>query len=400
MTREDYLKSEWKPYPVVPAGALFWGRVLRLHASSQEVELRRDERIERFRLEGPFKEVLEPGDWIAILENGFVLLAPRRRPAVRMTEKAEMLRRWSSYLNEVRTFFWERGFLEVPTPTLVPCPGTEPSLDVFATQFVRGSKERTLYLPTSPELHLKKALAMGLSDIFEIKPCFRNGEVTDHHQPEFTMLEWYRAGSGPARIEQDTVDLIEHMIRKFPTTHAPGRVHRVTVAELFKSVLSVTLTPKTSRKDLFEIAQSLGLRVRGDDTIDDLYFLIFTSKIEPTFNPDEIVVVEKWPPFQAALARVGADGWAERFEFYWQGLELANGFHELNDPEAQRNRFNEDLYKKRMMGKEYVPVDDEFLEYLEAGMPPSSGIALGLERLFMALFSIKKITDIKLFNYE
>ncbi len=128
-------------------------------------------------------------------------------------------------------------------------------------------------------------------------------------------------------------------------------------------------------------------------------FLIFMEKIESQLPQDELIFVEKYPPYQAALARLTEDGWGDRFEVYWKGLELANAFHELNDPSIQRRRSEEDLQKKKDLHKEAVSLDEEFFQCLEAGMPPSGGIALGVERLFMALFDIKTIKDLRVFSF-
>lgn len=402
MTREDYLQSQWKPYPTVPEKAAFWGRIVSIEPGVHRIRLKRQDSTEEvLAVEGEFPlEHLRLGDWVAALSsNQIVLLAPCRSGHYREQTQSGRLRDWNLFVQGVRSFFFKQDFIEVPTPSLVVCPGTEPSLDVFSTRYKRGRDERTLFLPTSPELHLKKALAQGFDAIFEVKSCFRNGEVTEVHQPEFTMLEWYRAGAKLTQIQEDALGLVDYLSRLSPGLRKPKRVQVFKVAELFLKHTGAFLTPESTREDYRKIAEAQGLRVRDDDSIDDLFFLIFTEKIETKFEKENLTFVIDWPPFQAALARLTPSGWGDRFEIYWQGLELANAFHELNDPAIQRARFGEDLAKKKAMGKEAVPLDEEFLESLESGMPPSAGIALGVERLFMALHGIDRITDLKVFTY-
>lgn len=401
MTREEFLESVWQPYPVKPPEAAHWGR-LALIPENGRLVLLRGKSAEHVEARGDLG-VLRPGDWLAILPSGdFVLLAPaRREPALREVDPCT-LHHWSAFRAAVRDFFVLRDFLEVSTPGLVVCPGTEPSLDVFSTELIHGSRRRRLYLPTSPELHLKKALAMGLEKIFEVKTCYRNGEITAHHQPEFTMLEWYRAGETPDVIREDAVQLISFLADHFPKRQLkrPSSVKRESMAGLFRRILGAEIRPDSGLADYDRIARGAGLEPRPDSSVDDLFFLIFTERIEPTFEPNALTIVDRWPPFQAALARLDADGWGDRFEIYWRGLELANAFHELNDPVVQRRRFEEDIEKKKSWGREAVPLDEEFLLALESGMPPSSGIALGVERLYMAMFGVEDISALRTFPYR
>jgi lysyl-tRNA synthetase class 2 len=177
----------------------------------------------------------------------------------------------------------------------------------------------------------------------------------------------------------------------------PRNVLSFSVAELFKIHCDFTLTPQTSKDELKALAEKLHVDVRSAESIDDYFFLIFMEKIESQLHGDDMVFVEKYPPYQAALARLTSDGWGDRFEVYWKGLELANAFHELNDPQVQRLRSAEDLQKKAEAGKELIQLDTEFFQCLDAGMPPSGGIALGVERLFMALMGQGQIADLFVF---
>jgi elongation factor P--(R)-beta-lysine ligase len=309
---------------------------------------------------------------------------------------------WADFLNAVREFFRRRDFTEASTPTLVPSPGTEPYLDPFSTTWTYGRREATFYLPTSPEFHLKKMLAAGWTRIFETKTCFRNGEIGTHHQPEFLMLEWYRAYEGLDAIADDVEDLLRALAARFPA--APGlgpdglELERTTMAELFRSAFpGFTLVPSSGVEDLRILAQNEGIAFSPSDGFDDLFFRIFLERIEPGLGQRRPILVRGYPPSQAALSRIGSDGFADRFEVYWKGLELANAFHELNDPIENERRFRADAERKKEIGKEPVPVDEDLVQALHAAMPPSGGIAMGLDRLFMALFGIDEIQAARAF---
>ncbi|MBS1971314.1 MAG: EF-P lysine aminoacylase GenX [Bdellovibrionales bacterium] len=409
MTRAEFLAQKWNRYPLLPKGVSFIGRIHEIHPYDQEWEVTVTREGKTHNRIFPRLVLLEHqtveadrllivGDLVAISDGGVVtLLAPYTQKLPPRVLRLEYLRLWQDYVYWMREYFREQGFVEVRTPSLVPCPGTEPSLDVFSTEFVNGSRRQKLYLPTSPELHLKKALALGAEKIFEIKNVFRNGEVTDHHQPEFTMIEWYRAYDGMLAIKRDVADLVNYLVRKMPSLKTPLGFDTVQIPQLFYRHCGYELRPDTTLEQMKALAEKSGVDVSSARTIDDYFFLIFMEKIETQFIQERLVFVEKYPPYQAALARLTADGWGDRFEVYWQGLELANAFHELNDPAVQKQRFAEDLAKKRAMGKEEISLDAEFMQCLEAGMPPSAGIALGVERLFMALTGIASISDTRLF---
>lgn len=394
--RDEFLEQHWKAYPECPRGFLQYGRVhqLRLGVNNiSDYKLATDS-------EQTFKasEVLVDGDLIALMSAGqCVLLAPNLtgRSLFFKAEDDPWLKKKSffEYQHLIRQFFKEKRFLEVKTPTLVDCPGTEPSLDVFETQFDLGSQKKKLFLPTSPELHLKKILALGADRIFEIAPVFRNNEKSERHHYEFLMLEWYRSMSYLANIKHDMIELVEYLADKL-RVERPKEVLTFTIPDLFKTYCQFDLKPTTSATELKELALRLNVDVQSATTIDDYFYLIFLEKIENKWPLDRLVFVEKYPPYQAALARIDKDGWAERFEVYWQGYELANAFHELNDPALQRQRSLEDLQKKESLGKKNVTLDENFFKALEYGMPPAAGIAVGVERLYMALKNVKSIDSL------
>ncbi len=403
MNRQEYLQQHWSPYPSAPAEVLYSGRVVSVQkkGSSLFFKTERQQQISEFSvMDTALELVLQPGDLIAVDSSEKVhLLAPGSLSNHSIPFKNLQL--WQKFLQEIRRFFSDHEFLEIQTPTLVICPGTEPTLDVFSTQLQQGSSQKTLFLPTSPELHLKKSLCLGFDKVFELKNCFRNNEFSDHHQPEFMMLEWYRSYQDLQAIELDIKDLIRFLISQFPNENifTPQSVRVATVAELFQEFAKAVITPSSSLEAYKKIAVDNQLSLRGVESIDDYFFAIFINKIEPQIPHDQLLVVKDYPPFQAALARLTSTGWADRMEVYFGGVELANGFNELNDPEEQSRRFEKDLAQKKALGKAEISLDQEFMDLLKKGMPPSAGIALGLERLFMVLFGIKNIKDTKLFPY-
>lgn len=301
------------------------------------------------------------------------------------------------------SFFQDHGFDYLKTPSLVVCPGTEPALEVFATQLKLESKSQNLFLATSPEIHLKKALIGGFTNIYEITTSFRNGEITDRHQPEFQILEWYRAHSNLQDIQQDLIDLIEYLHKQLSVFQAslkkPKQIKRTSVAELFQTHLHFTLTPETDFNALAQLCEQKSYRFHPSDQIDDLFFWLMNTHIEPHLNPDDLTFVELYPPYQAALATLTKSGWANRFEAYWQGYELCNAFQELNDESTQRARALEDLQKKKKLGKTPINLDEEFLANISR-LPPSAGVALGLERLFMSLAGLQEISECTLFPHK
>lgn len=388
--RDEYLQNHWLKYPEMPRGALRYGRVEQMRMGTQILT----EWIFKDAQNIKAGEVLVDGDLIALFPgNSLILLTPNLTSKVPKADKWPQQKRWFDYLTFIRTFFKEKRFQDVKTPTLVSCPGTEPSLDVFETEFELGSRKLKYYLPTSPELNLKKLLSEGAERIFEIAAVFRNNELTERHTPEFTMLEWYRAFANLSAIKMDFIEMVEYLADQMKVER-PLEVLTFTMPDLFKKHFGFEFKPTTSLEELAALAERLKVDVGSATSIDDYFYLIFMEKIENQWPKDRLVFVEKYPPYQAALARVGNDGWAERFEVYWQGFELANAFHELNNPDVQRERAHEDLLKKKAMGKKAVDLDEEFFVALDYGLPPSAGIAVGLERLYMALFKLQQINQV------
>lgn len=302
------------------------------------------------------------------------------------------LRLRAALYGHVRAFFARREVLEVETPMLSAAGNTEPNIDGFVTRFSghvdAGARER--YLRTSPEFPLKRLLAQGVGDCYELGRVFRNGEAGGRHNPEFTMLEWYRVGWDHHRLIDETVELVQSALALVDRSAA---VRVITYRDLFEKQLGVDpLTCDTAA--LREPLADFGIADDGLER-DDWLDLLLTHHIQPHFEPDRITVVHDFPASQAALARIRADDppVAERFELYLGPHELANGYHELGDASEQRSRFERDNQRRQQRGQPALPLDENLLAALDA-MPDCAGVALGIERLLMCLMATDAIADV------
>lgn len=310
----------------------------------------------------------------------------------------ETARQWAQFLKCVRDYFYSVGLTEVTTPSLVKNPGMEPELEPFATKWRLGSKECKLFLPTSPELHLKQLIVQGHHDIYEIKTVFRNEELTDQHEPEFQMLEWYRAFADLSMIEKDLEGLLQALAQNPSFARAKNlTIKKQTVADLFLNATGFQLKATTTQNELFTLAQELNLKPHSDLSWNDLFHLIWVSQVEEKLSKEPFLLCD-YPPQQAALARLNERGWADRFEFYWGGIELANAFYELNDPTEQRRRFERDQSLRIKYGRTPLAIDENFMSALQMGLPPCAGIAMGLDRLFMRLIGKQKLVETRAFS--
>jgi lysyl-tRNA synthetase class 2 len=315
--------------------------------------------------------------------------------------KRPYLERRAQILKDLRGWFDAEGFLEVETPALQVSPGLEPHLIAFSTELVRPEGERLQrYLHTSPEFAMKKLLVAGLPKIFQLAHVFRNGERASRHSPEFTMLEWYRAGSRYEDLMADGEAILRLACR------AAGRdrltwqgasadpfqpFERLSVAEAFRRHCDIDLlatAPDPAVPDLGLLANAasgIGIRPHDGDSWEDLFFRIMLERIEPHLGMGRPTILMEYPVSMAALARPKPEDGrvAERFELYACGVELANAFGELTDAATQRARFEADMdLKERLYGERY-PIDEDFLAALAHGMPEAAGIALGIDRLVM-----------------
>lgn len=304
---------------------------------------------------------------------------------------------WFYFIRVIQDFFLSKGFCPVETPMLVDSPGTEPHLEFFSTIKTHNELSQKKWLSASPEMHLKKILCRGGKNIFEIHKCFRNNESGSQHLSEFYMLEWYRAHALLAELMSDLENLLKYLKQKDMILFSLKPFQRFSISELFKTYCEVDLTPKSQEKDLIPALEKWKIPFDPSGTFEDFFHLLFLNKIENQFASDVPTIVEHYPPSLRAYSRLNHEGWAERFEFYWQGLELANAFHEICDPQEQQTVFQQDLQVRKDKGAEEVTVDQEFLLEMK-NMPESSGIALGLERLFMAVSQKKDISQIHPFS--
>ncbi len=292
----------------------------------------------------------------------------------------------------VRAFFESRGYLEVETPLAVPCPGLDVHLDAFEVVPTDGPSEPRRFLSTSPEYQMKRLLADGHDRIFQITRAFRAGEFGERHNPEFTILEFYRAHAGVEAVMRDTEQLVARV--------TGGAVHveercidarppfvRITVCEAYARFAGVS--PEET------------LRIAEHD--EDRFYRLLVERVEPALGAlDHAVFLTDYPTSQASLARRSPRDprVAERFELYVAGVELCNGFGELTDAVEQRARFVRDQQERARRGKAVYPIDERFLAALEAGMPESGGNAVGLDRLLALATGSAAIRDVLAFTAE
>lgn len=307
-------------------------------------------------------------------------------------EKLSALRLRARVNAAIRGFFAERGVLEVETPILSAAGNTEPNIDSFTTTFSGhvSAGPRLRWLRTSPEYPLKRLLAAGLGDCYELGRVFRNGEAGGRHNPEFSMLEWYRVGWDHHRLIEETVSLVRQLLA---LVDRQARVEVLTYRELFQRHVGVD--PFTASLQQLQ-APLAGIQIDGEGlSRDDWLDLLMTHRIQPAFSRQVLTVVHDWPASQAALARIrpGEPPLAERFELYLGPYELANGYHELNDAAEQRARFARDHAVRSERGAVLPPLDQALLASLDA-LPACAGVAVGVDRLLMCLLDTAAIADV------
>ncbi|HSR66168.1 MAG TPA: EF-P lysine aminoacylase EpmA [Xanthomonadaceae bacterium] len=304
----------------------------------------------------------------------------------------------------IRAFFAGRDVLEVETPVLSRAGNTDPNIASFHLEFSgrTDGAPRTRWLRTSPEFPLKRLLAAGVGDCYELGRVFRDGEAGGRHNPEFTMLEWYRLGFDHHRLLEETAQLVQVALALvgreagFATT---------SFRALYRDRLGID--PMCASQEALRAA--LGDVVIDPDglTRDDWLDLLMTHRLQPSFPADQLLAVYDYPASQSALARVRGPGpaqadeppVAERFELYLGPLELANGYHELRDAREQRARFERDVALRGARGQPAPPVDEALLAALQHGLPACAGVALGVDRLLMAMLGTPRIADVLAFDF-
>jgi elongation factor P--(R)-beta-lysine ligase len=316
-----------------------------------------------------------------------------------LAARMPFLRRRALLTQQSRAFFTARGYAEVETPYAVRTPGEEVHLRAFRTEReYPDGRMQPLWLHTSPELAMKKLLVAGAGPIFQFARVWRNGEGSDLHQPEFTMLEWYRPGADMDSLILETTDLLRSVLPLTVSCRGIStdlsQVERMTVADAFTRYVGVDVL--TTAEDASALASAAGTRLRDGETWEDLFFRLLLERVEPRIGRSHPTFLTHWPAAQAALARRDPNDprIAERFELFVCGIELANAFVELTDTAEQRARFEVDRARRHAISGPDWPLDEEFLAALAFGMPQSAGIALGFDRLAMIASGASRIDQV------
>lgn len=372
------------------------GFIARLLARDHEgAWLLRDGFVEPF--SAPIPSEVQIGDWVHVVPDAGTCslwlrfdgpdFPPNDSDASRFLLRGtwSKLRARQKIIRRIRAFFEETSFLEVETPLLVTSPGTEVQIDAVEALLATspdGPRDRR-FLITSPELHMKRLIAAGAGPIFQFSRVFRDGELGAHHRPEFTMLEWYRPFAPYERLMEDCENLMRQA--------AGGQT-------LTYQGVDIDLSGSWPRLSFRDALIQHG-NVNPDTLSPDEQLEVMVSTVEPALDPHRPVFITDFPIALASLARPRPDNSAvaERFELFMGGLELANAFGELTDAAEQRRRCQSEIDERAALGKRFQPMDEAFLDAMSAGLPPSSGIALGLDRLVMLLTDSASIDDVLAF---
>lgn len=319
------------------------------------------------------------------------------RPAASL----ERLRLRAELLAGIRRFFEARGVLEVETPVLAAAGVTDPHLQNLLSRYTGPGHPHglALYLQTSPEFAMKRLLAAGSGSIYQLGKAFRDGEAGRRHNPEFTLLEWYRVGFDHHRLMQDVAELVTQLLRD---RLALAPAERLSYREAFERHAGID--PLRADSAAFRncaLRHGLAASDLGDD-LDAWRDLLLTQIVEPRLGQGRLGFLYDYPVSQAALARLSPrdPAVAERFELYLNGIELANGFHELGDAAEQRRRFEHDNIRRRALGLPERPIDERLLAALEHGLPEVSGVALGVDRLVMLAAGATSLDDVLAFPID
>ncbi len=302
----------------------------------------------------------------------------------------DTLKQRARILRQIRDFFYKRGIMEVETPILSQHTVTDPYIDSFAI----ADHHPRYYLQTSPEYAMKRLLAAGSGPIFQISKAFRREEQGAMHNPEFTLLEWYR----PGFTHLDLMDEIDALLQTILHTQP---AQKITYHDLFQSHCAIN--PHTCQLSELHtlVQQHLTITTINELNRDDCLNLLLTHLIEPTLGQNAPTFIDDYPASQAALARIRPEtpAVAERFELYVQGIELANGFHELQDAKEQLQRFENDLLTRQQCHKDQPDIDQRFISSLKVGLPQCAGVALGIDRLIMLASAETQLSKTLSFNW-
>lgn len=313
------------------------------------------------------------------------------------TASIPQLRQRAALIARIRQFFAQRNVLEVDTPAMSHATVTDVHLHTFQTQFVGPgyAQGSPLFLMTSPEFHMKRLLAAGSGCIYQLGKAFRNEENGRYHNPEFTMLEWYRVGFDHHQLMDEMDDLLQLVLQC-------GAAERMTYQQAFLTVLGVCPLEGTMA-ELKSVAARLGLSdiAEAEEDRDTLLQLLFSIGVEAKIGQQVPAFVYDFPASQAALAKINPNDprVADRFEVYFKGIELANGFHELDNAQEQLRRFEQDNHKRVEIGLAEQPIDYHLIAALQSGLPECAGVALGVDRLIMLALGCDHIDQVTAFPF-
>ncbi|MBA3661266.1 MAG: elongation factor P--(R)-beta-lysine ligase [Gammaproteobacteria bacterium] len=325
-----------------------------------------------------------------------MFLAPKTDQAIAWQPSASLthLRLRAEILQRIRQFFSERQVLEVETPLLCQTSVTDPFIESIPALFkLQASAEPSIhYLQTSPEYAMKRLIASGSGDIYQVTKAFRQGEVGRFHNPEFSMIEWYRMGFDHYALMDEVNDFLQAVVQTQPAK-------RQTYQSIFMEYLGID-PQATTVNALQHCAKAHHLQVEANiEDVDTWLNLLMSHCIEPHLGKDQPLFIYNFPKSQAALAKVTGEV-ASRFEVYLAGVELANGFHELQDAHEQRLRFEKNGAERHRLSLPAMPVDACFLAALHYGLPNCAGVALGLDRLLMYATQSQHIGDVISFDFS
>lgn len=312
---------------------------------------------------------------------------------IEMNNRLSILRDRSAMLKAAREFFYSKGVLEVDCPLITQAASVDAHIDLIPTVHPTGIR----YLHSSPEYGMKRLLVEGIGDIFQLAHVFRQEEVGAKHNPEFMMAEWYRLNFSFEEMIAETIDFVRLFVGQLPSRVLSYR-------EVFLEYANIDPFSSTT-DELLQVLKNANMPLYAgveDESKDNTLNLILGMLIEPHLGRGEILALAYYPSTQAALAKTRAfpEGLvAERFELYLNGIELANGYHELADAQEQRQRFGDSNLERLRLGKESLPIDELFLLALEKGLPDCCGVAVGVDRLMMLRHQCRHIADVMAFNW-
>lgn len=303
----------------------------------------------------------------------------------------QLLKQRAFLLSEIRSFFKHKQVVEVETPVLSSAANNDLQIEVFQTQGIKSDQARA-FLRTSPEFFHKRLLASNSGDIFEIAKVFRNGERTRLHNPEFTLLEWYRLDFDVSQLMHEVIELIQRLRQAFDLAHMD--VITISYQDLFIQLLNFDpfdINDAQLNQKAIEAGYH-GPMLSRSEALD----FMFAVCLEPQLNTQTGYLIHEFPLEQAALAQQhpSKPDRCLRFEFLWGGVELANGYQELTDPGEQLKRFEQDNQTRSLQGKQALPIDELLLDAMVHGLPRCSGVAVGIDRLLMCLLGKTCIDDV------